>query len=447
MAQYAFYPPSGSGSANASVGPNGSPIPTSATLVAGENPSGNLQPLQTDASGALVVTGESGGLPLNVNIADYGGVATTLGQKTSAASMPVVLASDQSALLVIQPTASLLNATIAPLSSTTSSIQVLQSTPAALQGIMQIRDSSGAVINANAGNLDINLNQYGGTSTTLGQKVSASSIPVVIASDQGSFPISGTVTANQGTANATPWNENISQYGGVATSLGSKVSASSMPVVIASDQSAVTVAQATAANLNATVVGTGGAALATSANQTNGSQKVQNVDGAGSVVGPNQTIAGTNYLPVVLAASATPGSAIVSRSIQVAGSDGTNARTLSTDASGNVNVNILSAPAASGSVPLQFVRNNYSSTNVTTAAYVQLIASTSGITNVIETFDSSGQTLEIAFGAPGSEVNQFLIFPGGNGRATVRIPASTRVSIRAVSATASSGEFDLNLYT
>jgi len=54
-------------------------------------------------------------------------------------------------------------------------------------------------------------------------------------------PVSGTVTANQGTANATPWNENIAQWGGTATSLGQKVSASSVPVVIASDQSAIPV--------------------------------------------------------------------------------------------------------------------------------------------------------------------------------------------------------------
>jgi len=51
---------------------------------------------------------------------------------------------------------------------------------------------------------------------TLGQKVMASSTPVVIASDQSAVPVSGTVTANQGTANATPWNENLKQVGGDA---------------------------------------------------------------------------------------------------------------------------------------------------------------------------------------------------------------------------------------
>jgi hypothetical protein len=38
----------------------------------------------------------------NVNIADYGGVSTSLGQKVSASSIPVVLASDQSAIPVTQ---------------------------------------------------------------------------------------------------------------------------------------------------------------------------------------------------------------------------------------------------------------------------------------------------------------------------------------------------------
>lgn len=51
-------------------------------------------------------------------------------------------------------------------------------------------------------------------------------------------PVSGTVTVNQGTS---PWADNISQFGGVSVSLGSKVSASSIPVVIASDQGTVAV--------------------------------------------------------------------------------------------------------------------------------------------------------------------------------------------------------------
>lgn len=79
-----------------------------------------------------------------------------------------------------------------------------------------------------------------------GQAPMAASMPVAIASNQsavpvsGTFwqatqPVSGTVTSNQGTANATPWNENLAQVGGSAVTLGQKASASSIPIVLASD--------------------------------------------------------------------------------------------------------------------------------------------------------------------------------------------------------------------
>lgn len=94
----------------------------------------------------------------------------------------------------------------------------------------------------------------------------------------------------------------------------------------------------------------------------------------------------------------------------------------------------------------QFVRNDYTSVNVTTAAYVQLIASVAQDYQEFEIFDSSGQTLKIAFGAAASEVDQFLVFPGGNGRIKKKVTSGTRISIRAVSGTANAGEISLNLY-
>jgi hypothetical protein len=48
----------------------------------------------------------------------------------------------------------------------------------------------------------------------------------------GTQTVTGTVTANQGGA---PWSENISQWGGAATSLGQKASTASVPVALASD--------------------------------------------------------------------------------------------------------------------------------------------------------------------------------------------------------------------
>lgn len=90
------------------------------------------------------------------------------------------------------------------------------------------------------------------------------------------------------------------------------------------------------------------------------------------------------------------------------------------------------------------VRNVYSSTNVTTAAYVELVASTADTINNMYIFDSSGQTLVLAVGAASSEVDQFYITPGGNGSIDLAIPAGSRVSVKAISANATAGELSIS---
>jgi hypothetical protein len=92
-------------------------------------------------------------------------------------------------------------------------------------------------------------------------------------------------------------------------------------------------------------------------------------------------------------------------------------------------------------------RNVYSSTNVTTGAYVQLVASLAAAVNEVEIFDSSGETLVIATGGAGSEVDQVYVFPGGNGRIPLAIASGARVSIKAVSANATAGEIAINFYS
>lgn len=57
-----------------------------------------------------------------------------------------------------------------------------------------------------SGTQDVNLIQVGGAAVALGQALSAASIPVVIASNQSAVPVSGTLTVNQGT---DPWNVDI----------------------------------------------------------------------------------------------------------------------------------------------------------------------------------------------------------------------------------------------
>lgn len=111
-------------------------------------------------------------------------------------------------------------------------------------------------------------------------------------------------------------------------------------------------------------------------------------------------------------------------------------------------VSVASLPGPSGRSRANApARNVYSSVNVTTGAYVQLVASLASTANLVEIFDSSGQTMALAVGAAASEVQQFYIFPGGNGQVSLNIPSGSRVSIIAISGTAAVGEIDVNFYT
>lgn len=178
MSQMYFFPAQSVNATNPSVGNNGATAPSSSTEVAGINPSGNLQPLQTDAAGNLLVNIASGTGPDDINLATVGGVAISLGQKTEAASLPVTLASDE----------------VVPISATALPLPAGAST-SALQ-------TSG----------NISLTSIDGKLATLGQKAMAGSTPVVIASDQSTVPVSivslplptGAATAaNQVTGNAS----------------------------------------------------------------------------------------------------------------------------------------------------------------------------------------------------------------------------------------------------
>lgn len=91
------------------------------------------------------------------------------------------------------------------------------------------------------------------------------------------------------------------------------------------------------------------------------------------------------------------------------------------------------------------VNLNYASTNVTTSAYVEIVSSTSDDIYKFTSFEGSGQGMILATGAPSSEVDLLYIPPGGiDGEVTVNIPAGTRLSIKAINATASSGRFIAN---
>lgn len=127
-------------------------------------------------------------------------------------------------------------------------------------------DIGDVTVNNGAGAAAVNI-QDGGNSITIDGTVTVSNLPATLDTDYGTvgantlrtasqignatgaadFNAGATgaqtlrVEANQGAANATPWNQNISQYGGTSTTLGQKAMAASMPVVIASDQTTIPV--------------------------------------------------------------------------------------------------------------------------------------------------------------------------------------------------------------
>lgn len=246
-----------------------------------------------DNAGSLTVDAPVG-TPVFSRLSD--GAAALIGQKVSASSLPVVLASDQSSI----PVAATLQAGAAIVGKVTTDqtthgttdlvaaditkvggAAVVTGTGAGGAGVPRVTVSNDSTVTANAGTnlntsalalgsqlpsalvggrLDENVGAWlGSTAPTVGSKASASSIPVVIASDQGAVPVSGTVTTSP-PANAS---ENLAQVGGVNISQGQKAMAASLPVVLASDQASIPVAatiQAGAATIGKADQGAAGAA-------------------------------------------------------------------------------------------------------------------------------------------------------------------------------------------
>lgn len=91
-------------------------------------------------------------------------------------------------------------------------------------------------------------------------------------------------------------------------------------------------------------------------------------------------------------------------------------------------------------------RNNYATGNVSTAAYTQLVSSLDSNVQMLEVYDGSGQSLVLAIGASGSEVNKLYIVPGGNGKIPIQLKVGDRVSVKAISANATTGELLVNFY-
>lgn len=112
------------------------------------------------------------------------------------------------------------------------------------------------------------------------------------------------------------------------------------------------------------------------------------------------------------------------------------------NSSGDPNVSVTSV---SNNDVSETVYHNYASTAVDTTNWQQIVASLAAATVKMQIFDSSGSLLELGTGAAAAETRKMLITPGGNGLVEVQIAAGTRLSIRAVDATANTGFLAINI--
>lgn len=112
------------------------------------------------------------------------------------------------------------------------------------------------------------------------------------------FPANYTVL--QGTS---PWVDNISQWGGIATSLGQKTMASSVPVTLASDQSTVSAANATTLATDNTILTK--SILTGAAVDGSGYVNVQTTTDGGIVINQNTVVDSANSTTTNLAGGAT----------------------------------------------------------------------------------------------------------------------------------------------
>lgn len=416
-----------------------------------------------------------------------GQLPATLGQKTMANSLAVTIASDQSTLNVVQPDV-VATGTITSSQSVILNVNGLGSAGIQITGtwtgVISFSISIDGTNFTNTSALVLSTGQLVGATTAngawtiqtagvakvavSGTTVATGTATVTIRGSQGVSSVmldnpipTGSNTIGAVTQASGPWTQNITQINGSSISLGAKTSANSFPVVIASDQAHFPIELQDGSGNNITSTGnaldinlkTSSITLPVSgtvAVTQSTSPWVNNITqfGGSNVV----TGTGTSGAGIPRVTISNDSSLAANQSVNLNQVGGSSITLGSKTSANSVPVVIASDQAAvptsaSGNTPLQFVRNDYSSVNVTTSAYTQLIASTSGVTNVIEIFDSSGQTLKIAFGGSGSEVDKFIVYPGGNGRITCTIPASTRISIKSLTATANAGEIDINLYT
>lgn len=287
----------------------------------------------------------------------------------------------------------------------------------------------------NTGNID-------GKTPNLGQALMAVSVPVTIASDQSAILVSGPLTDTQLRATAVPVSGPLTDTQLRASAVpvsgpltDTQLRATAVPVsgpLTDAELRAVAVPVSgplTDTQLRATAVPVSAASLPLPTGAATEST-LQSID-AGIPAALGQTTMAAS-MPVTISSdqSAVPASQSGTWTVQP-GNTANTTPWLITQA---------------GKTAVTFATNDYSSTTVTTSAYTELVSSLSANISEVEIFDSSGEFLYLATGGSGSETNKIIITAGGNGRIPLAITSGTRVSIKALSASASTGRIVVNFY-
>lgn len=406
---------------NPSVSATGSAVPASGTMIAGSDGT-NLRAVKVSAAGLVSVDASGATVPVSATALPLPtGAATAANQATGNAS----LASLDGKVTAVNTGAVVVSSSALPSGAATSAKQDSQTTllagglPAALGagGGLKV-DGSGTALPV-SGTVTANLGTLNGVSTAANQVTSIASLASIdgkiTAVNTGAVVVSGSAlpTGASTSANQTTANASLASLDGKFGSLGQKAMAGSTPVVLASDQSLPLPANAlqeTGGNI-ATLVGRTpalGQALAAASSPVVlplTQDVVASVAGAtnSSIPGKGLVIGGSDYAgnlqflkidssgrPFIQGAGAS-GSALAGNPILMAGSDGTNARSILTTTAG-----VQKIEQTYGIVPSSVWSTNAFTTFPTTGIliksgagvvrYLQVINTTGGVTN-LQLFD------------------------------------------------------------
>lgn len=284
----------------------------------------------------------------------------------------------------------------------------------------------------------------------LGQTTMSGSIPVAIASNQSGVAVTGPLTDAQLRASAVPVSAaSLPLPSGASTLAEQQTQTTNLAAIKTATElidDAIGTDGAAASGKMMVVGGTGGGNAHEWTVDSNGIGSVHD-SANGTLIGAvNETAPGTDTASSGLngrlqriAQRLTSLIALFPTSLGQKTMANSLAVTLASDQS-TINVKTTGKSFADSA------RNNYASANVSTSAWTELIASTASAATEVEIFDSSGETLELGIGAASLETRTAIIFPGGNGRIPVAVPAGSRLSVKAISANATVGEICLNLY-